>query len=129
MGWLQQMRLWWQRRQLANMLLEQLRQGKGVTHTTWEAGTPIETVLAWYDDQVARARTPYGMSALKLAVLGEAGPPLYEALLPRRSAWEAAQRDQLAAALAPLLAKQTITTAVASFGGALHTLLDKRTGR
>ena len=122
---LQQVKRWWQHRQLVDMLLEQFEAGNGVISESWARGTPIEAVLAWYDAQIASSRTPYGVSGLKLAILTDDGPPLYEVLLKRRTEWSAGPRDALAAVLAPLLAERDVTTAVISFGTALHHLLEQ----
>ena len=120
--WMRQLRGWWQRRRLAARLIQQLEQGSGVTTATWAPGTSSETVLAWFDDQVAAMRTPYGLSGVKLAVLGEPGPPRYEMLLTRRAEWAGERRSELMQVLEPLLAATSVTTAVISFGTALHAL-------
>jgi hypothetical protein len=121
MGLIGRLKRHWQRRQLIELLIEQLEAGSGVSSQSWARGTSSEEVLLWYDEQLADSRTPYGLSGLKLAILGDSGPALYEMLLTRRGEWRG-RRFEMEAALRELLAERQVTTAVVSFGTALHGL-------
>ena len=118
---LERLHWWWVRRRLADAVIQKLAEGTGVTSARWPAGTSRDTVLQWLDEQLGGARTPYGVSGVKVAVFRERvpGPPWNEWFLPERRLWWLSMREEVAMVLEGVLPKEDVLTAVAAIGTAL----------
>jgi len=118
---LTRLRWWWVRRRLTDAVLQKLVEGTGVTSADWSAGTAKERVLQWLDDQLAQARTPYGISGAKVLLFRSTmpGQPWKEWFLVERRVWWLNVREEVALVLESLLAHEDVITAVAAVGTAL----------
>ena len=48
--WFRQIGDWWRRERFFTQVLRAMEAGVGVREATWQAGTPAEAVLVWFDD-------------------------------------------------------------------------------
>ena len=126
MRWIRQIGDWWRRERFFTQVLRAMEAGVGVREATWAQGTPAETVLAWFDSQIASARRPYGAFGIKLVVVcDDQTRPAVERLISRSNPWWYHARELMARELAPLLDVSAVTTGVIAASTAMSAVLDK----
>jgi hypothetical protein len=119
---------WWRRERFFTHVLRAMEAGVGVREATWQAGTPAEAVLAWFDAQIASARRPYGAFGVKLVVVcGDQARPSIELQITRSKPWWYHGREHMARELALLLDASAITTGVIAASTAMSAVLDAAT--
>jgi hypothetical protein len=123
--WLGRIGDWWRRERLFTLVLRAMEAGVGVREVTWAQATPAETVLAWFDAQIASARRPYGAFGVKLVVVcSDQITPSIELLISRSKPWWPHGRELMARELAPMLDTSAITTGVIAASTAMSAVLD-----
>ena len=126
MRWIRQIGDWWRRERFFTQVLRAMEAGVGIREATWARGTSVETVLAWFDAQIASARRPYGAFGIKLVVVCDNQTrPIVEQLISRSNPWWYRRRELMARELAPLLDVSTVTTGVIAASTAMSAVLDK----
>jgi hypothetical protein len=122
--WVWSLMTWWQRRQVLNAVVAALEQGEGISEAHWPPGTEVAMVLAWFDDQLAAARRPYGLQACIVAAAPLDTPSAtIQYVVGRSSPWWGGVRDTMAANLPSLLSTSGLKTTVVSFGSAAYAAL------
>jgi hypothetical protein len=125
MWWIRQIDDWWRRERFFTQVLRAMEAGVGVREATWAQGTPADTVLAWFDAQIASARRPYGAFGVKLVVVcSDQARPTVEQLISRSNPWWYHGREMMARELAPLLDVSAVTTGVIAASTAMSAVLD-----
>ncbi len=125
MRWFRRIDDWWRRERFFTLVLRAMEAGVGVREATWVQGTPAETVLAWFDAQIASARRPYGAFGVKLVVVrSDQTRPAVEQLISRSNPWWYRGRELMARELAPLLDAVSVTTGVIAASTAMSAVLD-----
>jgi hypothetical protein len=121
---------WWRRERFFTHVLRAMEAGVGVREATWQAGTPAEAVLAWFDAQIASARRPYGAFGAKLVVVcSNQVRPSVELLISRSKPWWPHGRELMARELAFLLDTSAVTTGVIAASTAMSVVLDAAADR
>ncbi len=123
--WFRRIGDWWRRERFFTHVLRAMEAGVGVREATWQAGTPAEAVLAWFDAQIALARRPYGAFGVKLVVVrSDQARPSIELLISRSKPWWYHGRELMARELARLLDTSAVTTGVIAASTAMSAVLD-----
>lgn len=128
MRWFRRIDDWWRRERFFTQVLRAMEAGVGVREATWAQDTPAETVLTWFDAQIASARRPYGAFGVKLVVVrSDQTRPVVEQLISRSHPWWHRGRELMARELAPLLDASAVTTGVIAVSTAMSAVLDSAT--
>jgi hypothetical protein len=125
--WLERLLTWWDQKRFNHLVMEQFDDGVGNVQTSWPSGAPLADVLAWYDTRLAKAKTPYGvkMVLVALAPKGDTTPSWCRLTYRHDPPFHGDVRDELAAELARLLPSTEVTTVVYDFGAAIHAILER----
>lgn len=97
--------------------------GVGVSEASWPTTTPINEVLTWLDQTIAKMCTPYNISGfLLIAFCDDAQDSAIELTCTSHDLWPAL-REGLTPTLTRLAEEHTITLTIFSFGTALAAAL------